>query len=156
MLGAGRFSFMVLIALEACTGIAHAGLLFFVILRKRLRLGLWRGGWFEPQAGVGGLEGGVYNFYQVGAQPAQLYLVADRAAEGGDGLGRVVAAAVEAAVYEALDSAAQGDEQRGDGQGGDDRHQLILALLRDGAEDILQYDHADGVGQRQQRGEQRI
>jgi hypothetical protein len=55
---------------------------------------------------------------QLGPQGVQVDLVPQAGAEGGDGLGGVVAAPVEAAVHGGLDAAAGRLEQRRHGQGG--------------------------------------
>jgi hypothetical protein len=70
-----------------------------------------------------------YHPYQVIAQGIQVCLVAQLGREGFQGLGCIVLAAIEAPVYERLDTSPQGVEECGDHQGGDDYGQLGLLLL---------------------------
>jgi hypothetical protein len=92
---------------------------------------------------------------QLPRQPAQVGLVAaglgkacpERSRRGRQHLLRVVLAAVEAPVDDVLDAPAQGREQAGDRQGGDDDGQLGL-LAGEGAEDTLEQDDTAEVDQR--------
>ncbi len=60
------------------------------------------------------------DFHQVAGQRGEIDLLAERRAEGFEGLARVILAAVEAAVDKALEATAQGLKQRGDEQCRDD------------------------------------
>src|SRR5215204_602791 len=62
----------------------------------------------QPQRCRGRLHGVVDHAQQLAGQGVQVDLVTQAGAEGGDRLGGVVAAAVEAAVHHRLDPAAQG------------------------------------------------
>src|SRR5215204_551027 len=70
-----------------------------------------------------------YHPYQVVAQRVQVGLVSEFGREGFQGLGCVVLPAIEAPVYEGLDAASQGHEQRCYHKGGDHDGQLRLLLL---------------------------
>src|SRR5215216_1450459 len=72
----------------------------------------------KPQRDQAWLCGLVNDRKQLGGEGVKVELVAQTGAEGLDGLGRVVAAAVEAAIHDRLDAAAGRLEQGGHGQGG--------------------------------------
>src|SRR5215218_2107381 len=72
----------------------------------------------EPQGGAGGLHGVVDHGPQLGVEGVQIQLVPQAGREPLHSPDRVVAAAVEAAVDQVLDPAAQRLEQRRHGQGG--------------------------------------
>ncbi len=54
--------------------------------------------------------------YQLLAQGVQVHLLAQRGTEGRYNLGRIVLAAIEAAIDESLQTLAQGSEERRNGQ----------------------------------------
>jgi hypothetical protein len=87
----------------------------------------------------------------VRCQGAQVDLVAEAAAECGDGAGGVVAAADEAAVHQCLDPAACRLERRrhGQGRGGDDQAGVV-------AQQLPKPQHDHGVASSQQHREQPI
>jgi hypothetical protein len=75
---------------------------------------------------VGWLHRLPYHPYQIIAKCVQVCLVAQLGREGFQGLPRIVLAAIEAAIYEALYATPQGFKQRSDHHGGDDYGQLGL------------------------------
>ena len=61
----------------------------------------------EPERDMRRLHGGIHRRHQLIGHLAQINVAAQCGAEGGDGLGSVVFVAVEAAVNEGLEAAAQ-------------------------------------------------
>jgi len=86
----------------------------------------------------------------------QIRLVTAGRGEVGEGLGRVVLFAVEAAVNHVLHPAAQRREQRGNGERGDDSDHFGPLLAGDGAEQALQQHDAEEVDQPQRCGEHAV
>jgi len=106
---------------------------------------------------VGGLHRLPDYPHQVVAQGIQVRLVSKLGREGFQGLGCVVLTAVEALVYEALDTSSEWIEHSGDNQGGDDYGELGLLLLAgEGMEDGLGGGHSAEVDECQHRREQSV
>src|SRR5829696_9460910 len=98
----------------------------------------------QPQRDVGGLHRLPHHPHQVVVQRLQVRLVAQLLAESFEGLRRIVLAAVEAAVYEGLDTMAEGVKQGRDNEGGGhDRKGGLLTREQD--EDTLQHHDAAEV-----------
>src|SRR5215204_5532247 len=111
----------------------------------------------QPQRDVRRLHRLPHYPHQIAAQGVEVSLVPELRREGFQGLPRVVLLAIEPAIYEGLDAAAQGHEQRGDGEGGDDYGQLGLLLLAcEGAEDRLGCRYASEVDQSQGRTQRAV
>src|SRR5215211_228246 len=100
-----------------------------------------------------GLHRLLYHPHQIVAQGVQIRLVSELGGEGFEGLSRVIFAAVEALVYEPLDTASQGHEQRSDREGGDNHREGGLLAGKDDEEPLQQNDAAEVEGN--QRGRQR-
>ena len=89
-----------------------------------------------------------HHTYQIVAQGLEVCLVPELGREGFQGLPRVVLTALEASIYERLNSSPQGAEQSGDCQRGGHDRKLGL-LTREGAYEPLKYHYAAHVHRHQ-------
>src|SRR5215208_2056030 len=107
------------------------------------------GGETEPQRGDGGLHGLVDHGQQLAVESVQVHLVPQPGREPIHGPDRVIATAVETAVDQVLDPAAQRLEQGGRGQGGGGHGQAARAggELGDGGHDQQVGHHEEGGDQ---------
>ena len=105
----------------------------------------------QPQRRLGWLHGLVDHRQQLAGQGGQVDLVAKVGAEGGDGVGGVVAAAVEAAVDPLLDAAAGRLEGGGYGQGGGGDYQAGVA-----AQELAEPEHDRGVAAAEQHRQEPV
>jgi len=104
----------------------------------------------QPQRRLGRLHGLVHDGEQLGGQSLEVDLLAQAGAEGGDGHGRVVAAAVEATVDHLLDAAAGRLEHRGERQGRPGHQAGVLA------EELAEAEDHDGVAPAEQHGQRAV
>ena len=75
---------------------------------------------------MSGLHSLADHSHQIFSEPIEVCLVLELGREGFQGLPRIVLAAVEATIYERLDTSPQGGEQRGYDQRGSDDGELGL------------------------------
>src|SRR5690606_10693555 len=108
----------------------------------------------QPDAQRLRLHGLLDDPQQLGRQRVEVGLVTDGGGEGLDGLLGVVASAVEAPVDGVLHPAADGQEEGGDEQRGEDDGDVRLA--DEGVETSLEYDDGAEVNQGQQAGDDGI
>src|SRR5215212_9992995 len=109
----------------------------------------------QPERSVLRLHRAPYHSHQLVAQRLEVRLLPQLGAESGQGLRRIVLVAVEAAIDEALDAPPQRVEQGRYGQRGSDDGDL-RSLPGEGAEDVLQGDHAAEVEEDQRCGERTV
>src|SRR5215210_1211694 len=94
--------------------------------------------WTQPQRDVFRLNRFPDDSNQFLVQAVEVRLVAQAGGEGVERLSRVVLLSVEAPVYERLDAASQGVEQRGDRERGDHDGQLReIFVTGEGPEGVL-------------------
>ena len=82
--------------------------------------------WEQPEGDKCRLHGFFDDGEQVSAKLAQIDFAAQGRAEGGQRPGGVILAAIEAAINQRLETAAQRLEEGGNRQSGDDQHDGLL------------------------------
>jgi hypothetical protein len=97
------------------------------------------------------LDGLLQDLHNIHLQLIEVRFVTRQGREREQRLLGVVFTPVEAPVNEILDTPAQGGEQGRDGQGGDHRNDLRLALAGQAAQQVLQGDDGAQVDQPQSK-----
>ncbi len=115
---------------------------------------LWLAG-TKPEREMSGLHGLAYHDQQLLIQLVQIHLLAKRLTEACQDLGRVILAAIKPSIHHLLHAPAQGLEQRGDDQGGDDQHHCVVRTEQAGQQ-VLPTEDEPEVDNQQARGEQAI
>jgi len=104
---------------------------------------------------MGGLHGLLYDRHQLLAQLVQVHLLAQRLTEACHDQGCVILAAIKPSIHQLLHALAQGLEQSGDEQGGDDKNHRIARSEKAGQQ-VLPAEHQQEIGTQKSRGEQTI
>jgi len=104
---------------------------------------------------MGGLHCLLYDRHQLLAQLVQVHLLAQRLTEACHDPGCVILAAIKPPIHQPLHALAQGLEQSGDEQGGDDKNHRIARPEKAGQQ-VLPAEHQQEIGTQKSRGEQTI